>query len=145
MSCKLVHHRLPLLQEVTLFYVHAHRIIKSLRALHDLCLIQYGIQVIGNPADKASYINALLTFPVIACKQVSENKGLKSPIFSQVEALEATLEAMGTPTPEQSALLKVTMEAKKLEYPARYSQEKLFGLYRVKWHLDTALEILGML
>ncbi|MEH1932130.1 MAG: hypothetical protein V7L14_00010 [Nostoc sp.] len=34
---------------------------------------------------------------------------------------------------------------KKLEYPARYSQEKLFGLYRVKWHLDRALEILGML
>ncbi|QFS47759.1 hypothetical protein [Nostoc sphaeroides] len=52
---------------------------------------------------------------------------------------------MGTPTPEQSALLKVTMEGRKLEYPARYSQEKLFGLYRVKWHLDTALEILGML
>ncbi|MEH2279001.1 MAG: hypothetical protein V7K40_30525 [Nostoc sp.] len=43
---------------------------------------------------------------------MSENKGLKlkSPIFSQVQALEATLEAMGTPTPEQSALLKVTME-----------------------------------
>ena len=123
--------------------------VKSLRALRDLCLIQYGIQAIGNPADKASYINALLTFPVVACKQVSENKGLKSPIFSQVQALEATLEAtleaMGTPTPEQSALLKVTMEGRKLEYPARYSQEKLFGLYRVKWHLDTALEILGML
>ncbi|MBN3926744.1 hypothetical protein [Nostoc sp. NMS4] len=68
--------------------------VKSLRALRDLCLIQYGIQAIGNPADKASYINALLTFPVVACKQVSENKGLKSPIFSQVE----TLEAMGTPT-----------------------------------------------
>ncbi|MEH2169625.1 MAG: hypothetical protein V7K41_23790 [Nostoc sp.] len=83
---------------------------KSLRALRDLCLIQYGIQAIGNPADKASYINALLTFPVIACKQVSENKGLKSPMLSQVEALEATLEAMGIPTPEQSALLKVTME-----------------------------------
>ncbi|MDZ7966468.1 MAG: hypothetical protein RM368_16070 [Nostoc sp. DedSLP03] len=49
------------------------------------------------------------------------------------------------PTPEQSALLKVTMEGRKLAYPARYSQEKLFGLYRVKWHLDTALEILGML
>ncbi|MEH1924710.1 hypothetical protein [Nostoc sp.] len=31
-------------------------------------------------------------------------------MFSQVEALEATLEAMGTPTPEQSALLKVTMD-----------------------------------
>ncbi|RCJ32953.1 hypothetical protein A6769_26315 [Nostoc punctiforme NIES-2108] len=119
--------------------------VKSLRALRDLCLIQYGIQAIGNSADKASYINALLTFPVIACKQVSENKGLKSPMLSQVEALEATLEAMGTPTPEQSALLKVTMEGRKLEYPARYSQEKLFGLYRVKWHLDTALEILGML
>ncbi|MBN3946182.1 MAG: hypothetical protein HWQ38_06705 [Nostoc sp. NMS7] len=117
-----------------------------MRALRDLCLIQYGIQAIGNPADKASYINAaLLTFPVIACKQVSENKGLKSPMLSQVQALEATLETMGTPTPEQSALLKVTMEGKKLEYPARYSQEKLFGLYRVKWHLDTALEILGML
>ncbi|WP_414519487.1 hypothetical protein [Nostoc sp. PCC 9305] len=121
--------------------------VKSLRALRDLCLIQYGIQAIGNPADKASYINALLTFRVIACKQVSDNKGLKSPmlLLSQVEALEATLEAMGTPTPEQSALLKVTMEGRKLEYPARYSQEKLFGLYRVKWHLDTALEILGML
>ncbi|MDZ7991896.1 MAG: hypothetical protein RM022_004660 [Nostoc sp. EfeVER01] len=115
--------------------------VKSLRALRDLCLIQYGIQAIRNPADKASYINALLTFPVVACKQVAENKGLKSPIFSKVEALEA----MGTPTPEQSALLKVTMEGRKLEYPARYSQEKLFGLYRVKWYLDTALEILGIL
>ncbi|MEH1927123.1 hypothetical protein [Nostoc sp.] len=66
-------------------------------------------------------------------------------MLSQVQALEAILETMGTPTPEQSALLKVTMEGKKLEYPVRYSQEKLFGLYRVKWHLDTALEILGML
>ncbi|MEH2068190.1 MAG: hypothetical protein V7K47_08500 [Nostoc sp.] len=63
---------------------------------------------------------------------------------SQVETLEATLEAMGSPTPQQSALLKVTMEGRKLEYPARYSQKKLFELYRVKWHLDTALEILGM-
>ncbi|MEH2247962.1 hypothetical protein [Nostoc sp.] len=84
--------------------------VKSSRALCNLCLIQYGIQAIGNPADKASYINALLTFPVVACKQVLENKGFKSPMLSQVQALEATLEAMGTPTPEQPALLKVTME-----------------------------------
>lgn len=34
-------------------------------------------------------------------------------MLSQVEALEAILEAMGTPTPEQSALLKVTMEGRK--------------------------------
>ncbi|MGJ5630191.1 hypothetical protein [Nostoc sp. CALU 1950] len=69
--------------------------VKSLRALRDLCLIQYGIQAIGNPADKASYINALLTFPVVACKQVSENKGLKSPIFSQVESTRSSTRGYG--------------------------------------------------
>ncbi|MEH2239864.1 hypothetical protein [Nostoc sp.] len=92
--------------------------VKSLRALRDLCLIQYSIQAIGNPADKASYINALLTFPVIACKQVSENKGLKTPMLSQVQALEATLEAMGTPTPEQSALLRVIDGGKEARIPS---------------------------
>lgn len=28
--------------------------LKSLKALRDLCLIQYGIQPVGNSADKAS-------------------------------------------------------------------------------------------
>ncbi|MBW4689321.1 MAG: hypothetical protein KME40_30575 [Komarekiella atlantica HA4396-MV6] len=63
--------------------------LKSLKSLRDLCLTQYGIQPVGNPANKASFINALLTFPTIACKQVEDNKGLKSPTFAQVEALGA--------------------------------------------------------
>ncbi|MHC0066491.1 hypothetical protein ACWATR_26835 [Nostoc sp. UIC 10890] len=57
----------------------------------------------------------------------------------------ASVGIMNTVPCSECNLHSETMEGRKLEYPARYSQEKLFGLYRVKWHLDTALEILGML
>lgn len=119
--------------------------LKSLRELRELCLTQYGIQPVGNPVSKEAYIVALLTFSVIACKQVREHTGLRTPSFAHVQELGAILESMNTPTPEQSALIKATLEGRKLEYPNRYEQEKLFALYRVKWYLDEATQLLGML
>jgi len=57
--------------------------------------------------------------------------------------LSDCIDSMGTPTDEQSALIKMTMEGKTLNYPDRYSQEKLLALHKAKYHLELALGLLS--
>ena len=118
---------------------------KTLLELRDMCLAQYGLKPMGNLALKEAYINALLSFTAIACLQLREDAGFKTPTAAQVETLKAMIDQIGTPTIEQSALIKVTLEGRRAEYPLRYDQEKLFVLYRVKWYLDTITQLLEML
>jgi hypothetical protein len=51
---------------------------------------------------------------------------------------------MGEPTDQQAALIRATMQGKRLEYPHRYDQEALLNLHKAKMHLEVALDLLNM-
>lgn len=119
--------------------------LESLENLRELCITHYGLRPLGNPATKEAYINALLTFPAVACTQTIKNTGLRMPHIAHVQNLRALVEGMNRPSPEQSALVKATMEGFKLPYPARYTQERLHALTKVKWYLDEAIKLLELM
>jgi len=50
---------------------------------------------------------------------------------------------MNSPTDEQAALIKLTMEAKVMSYPDRYDQENLLNLHKAKMHLEMAIALLN--
>ncbi|ARV62735.1 hypothetical protein BZZ01_32495 [Nostocales cyanobacterium HT-58-2] len=117
---------------------------KSIKELRNLCLHVYELKPIGNTAYKDSYINALLVFPAIALRQIKAGTGYKRIRESHLDALGAIIEAIGSPTQEQKALLKVTMEGKTMEFPERYDQEALLNLHVAKWYLQQAMLRLTM-
>ncbi|BAY37219.1 hypothetical protein NIES2111_15560 [Nostoc sp. NIES-2111] len=108
-------------------------------------LLRYGLKVTGTGGQKAGYITTLMAFPALAIKQLEENRGLKRPTLSQLEQIGVILDEMGDLTPEQSALIRVSYEGKKLGYPDRHQQERLLNLYKVKNHLVEVIELLGMM
>jgi hypothetical protein len=103
---------------------------------------RYGLRPTGNPGYKTSYITTLMAFPVLAIHQLEEGKGLKSPSFGSLQEISTTLDEMGTPTPEQSALIRISFEGRRMEIPARYDQEKLIAIYKVKTHLEEVMNLL---
>lgn len=103
---------------------------------------RYGIQPIGKGGQKQSYISALLSFSSIAVQQVEQAKGLTAPTFSQFQELGRILDQMGELTREQQALLRLTLEGYRMEYPARYMQERLLAIYKAKNLLSELIEIL---
>lgn len=117
--------------------------IKTLNELRDLCR-KYGIKPTGNPGYKISYITCLMTFPELAIKQIREVRGLKRPSWKKFEAIGECLDEMGTPTDEQSALIKMTMEGIRMAYPSRFDQEMLLSIYKAKLHLEQAIDMLNL-
>jgi hypothetical protein len=117
--------------------------IKTLGELKGLCK-QYGLKPLGNPAYKTAWIDALLTFAAIALRQMKEGEGLTRMTFKGYQDLGQALDQMGQPTDQQAALIKATMQGKRLEYPHRYDQEALLNLHKAKMHLEQALDLLNM-
>ncbi len=64
--------------------------------------------------------------------------------FKGFQDLREALDQMGEPTDQQAALIRATMQGKRLEYPHRYDQEALLNLHKAKMHLEVALDLLNM-
>jgi hypothetical protein len=117
--------------------------IKTLGELRNLCR-RYGIKPIGRGITKADCVTPLLAFGKIAIRQMIEGRGLRKPSVELVEAINEAIEQMGEPTPEQSSVLKATLEGRRMSYPSRYEQEKLYALYRAKGLLEQVSSLLSL-
>jgi hypothetical protein len=80
----------------------------------------------------------------IALRQMRKGEGLQRITFKSYQDLGQVLDRMGEPTVQQAALIKATMQGKRLEYPQRYDQETLLNLHKAKMHLETVLDLLNM-
>ncbi|MBW4642542.1 MAG: hypothetical protein KME23_05965 [Goleter apudmare HA4340-LM2] len=109
--------------------------IKTVEELRNLCR-RYGVKPTGNAGYKISHITALMAFPRLALLQMKENRGLKAPSFG-------SFQEMGTPTNEQVALIRISLEGRRMSYPDRYEQEKLLSLYKAKLRLEEAIAFLN--
>ncbi|MEH1851993.1 MAG: hypothetical protein V7L11_09965 [Nostoc sp.] len=116
--------------------------IKTINELRDLCR-RYGIKPTGNAGYKVSYVTSLIAFPAIALSQLEKGMGLRRLSFEAYQNLGAALDEMNSPTDEQAALIKLTMEGKRYKAPQRWEQEKLLNLYKAKLKLEEVLELLG--
>lgn len=105
---------------------------------------RYGLKPTGKAGYKDSYITTLMAFPVLAIQQLEDGRGLKRPSFASFEAMGKALDEMNTPTPEQSALIRVSFEGRRMEIPQRYDQERLINIYKAKCHVEEAINLLGM-
>jgi hypothetical protein len=112
--------------------------------LRALCQ-RYGIKPTGVGSTKAAYITSLMAFAVIALRQMDAGKGLKLPSFGNVQSIGQALDEMNSPTDEQVALIRVSFEGRRMEYPQRYDQEKLLALYRAKLLLEEVINLLSPL
>ncbi|MCC5625338.1 hypothetical protein [Nostoc sp. CHAB 5715] len=116
--------------------------IKTIAELRDLCR-RYGIKPTGNAGYKTSWITSLMAFPAIALTQMEEGKGLRRLSFEAYQNIAVALDQMNSPTDEQAALIKLTMEGKRYQAPQRWEQEKLLNLYKAKLKLEEVMELLG--
>lgn len=116
--------------------------IKTLKELRDLCH-RYGIRPTGNPGYKVSYITSLMAFTVLALHQMAEGRGLKAPSFKSFQHIAAAVHEMSSPTNEQIALIRITLEGKRVSYPDRYEQQKLLNLHKAKMMLEQAVTLLS--
>ncbi|MEH2329714.1 hypothetical protein [Nostoc sp.] len=116
--------------------------IKTIRELRDLCR-RYGIKPTGNPGYKVSYITSLMVFPQLALHQMQEGKGLKPPTFTTFQYIGAAIDEMSSPTDEQIALIRLTLEGRKMAYPDRFEQEKLLNLHKAKMLVEQAFAMLS--
>ena len=117
--------------------------IKTLGELRNLCR-RYGIKPIGRGITKGDCVTPLVTFGEIAIRQMTEGRGLKKPRLELIEAINEAIEKMGEPTTEQSAVLKATLEGRRMTYPQRYDQERLYALYRAKGLLEQVSSLLSV-
>ncbi|MEH2055325.1 MAG: hypothetical protein V7K97_18510 [Nostoc sp.] len=116
--------------------------IKTIAELRDLCR-RYGIKPTGNAGYKVSYVTSLMAFPSIALHQLQEGKGLRKLTFEAFQNIGVALDQMNSPTDEQAALIKLTMEGKRFSSPDRWEQEKLINLYKAKQKLEEVVSLLG--
>ncbi|MEH2354658.1 hypothetical protein [Nostoc sp.] len=116
--------------------------IKTIQDLRDLCR-RYGIKPTGNAGYKNSYIVSLLAFPAIALNQMQEGRGLRRLSFEAFQNIGAALDQMNSPTDEQAALIKITMEGRRFHSPLSWEQQKLFNLYIAKQKLEEVMYLLG--
>ncbi|MBW4643302.1 MAG: hypothetical protein KME23_09975 [Goleter apudmare HA4340-LM2] len=115
--------------------------IKTIAKLRILCQ-RYGIKSTGNSGYKVSYITSLMAFPQLALQQMNEGRGLKIPSFSSIQSLTVAIDEMGQPTNEQIALIRISLEGRRVNYPHRFQQEQLLNTYMAKIRLEDALGIL---
>ncbi|MDZ7958917.1 MAG: hypothetical protein RMY34_13715 [Aulosira sp. DedQUE10] len=106
---------------------------------------RYGIKPTGSTADKTAYLTSLMAFPTIALSQMQQGRGLMMPSFANLQNLEVALDEINSPTDEQVALIRISFEGRRMEYPARYDQEKLLAIYRAKLLLEEAITLLSAL
>jgi hypothetical protein len=94
--------------------------IKTINELRDLCR-RYGIKPTGNAGYKTSYITitSLIAFPAIALHQLQKSIGLRRLSFEGFQNIGAALDQMNSPTDEQAALIKLTLEGKRFSSPDR--------------------------
>jgi len=111
----------------------------------NLLVKRYGLKPTGTGGQKASYITTLMAFPALALQQLEDGKGLKPPTFFGLETMGQILDVMATPTCEQSALLRLSFEGRRMDYPNRYQQERLLALYKAKNHLTEVIDLLRMM
>ncbi|MDF5710164.1 MAG: hypothetical protein PUP90_21470 [Nostoc sp. S4] len=116
--------------------------IKTVPELQDLCR-RYGIRLTGSAAYKSSYITSLLSFPIIAISQMEEAKGLKSPTLAYIQVIGSAVDEMNSPTTEQAALIRISLEGRRMAYPDRYHQERLLAWHIAKMRLEQAIALLG--
>ncbi|MEA5507103.1 hypothetical protein VB735_29220 [Halotia wernerae UHCC 0503] len=111
----------------------------TVQQLRILCN-RYGLRPTGNSGYKDSYITSLMAFSVLALKQLEDNKGMRLPSFGSLPALNE----MNTPTDEQIALIRISMEGRRMNYPDRYryDQEKLLAIYKAKLALEQVINLL---
>ncbi|MBE9053067.1 hypothetical protein IQ243_22110 [Nostocales cyanobacterium LEGE 11386] len=105
---------------------------------------RYGLRPTGNPGYKTSYITTLMAFPYLALQQLEDGKGLRLLSFGSLQAMSTALDEMNTPTDEQIALIRISLEGRRMSIPDKYNQEKLLSIYRAKLALEQALDFLGM-
>ncbi|WP_445626331.1 hypothetical protein [Nostoc sp. DSM 114167] len=98
--------------------------IKTIPELRDLCR-RYGVKPTGSAAYKVSYLTSLMAFPQLALGQLREGRGLKSPGLSAIQFFKGVIDEMNSPTDEQAALIKITLEGRRMAYPDRFDQENL--------------------
>ncbi|MDZ7959196.1 MAG: hypothetical protein RMY34_15170 [Aulosira sp. DedQUE10] len=106
---------------------------------------RYGVRPTSTGATKASYITSLMAFPAIALNQMEWGRGLKMLSFGNLQNLGVALDEMNSPTDEQVALIRVSFEGRRMEYPQRYGQEKLLAIYRAKLLLEEVITLLSPL
>ncbi|MFN6570214.1 hypothetical protein [Dendronalium sp. ChiSLP03b] len=116
--------------------------IKTIQELRDLCR-RYGIKPTGNAGYKTSFITSLMAFPYLALQQMKEHRGLKPLGFANFQSFASGLDEIGIPTDEQSALIRITMEGRKMSYPERYEQSQLMNLYKAKLLLEQVIDLLN--
>ncbi|BAZ48679.1 hypothetical protein NIES4103_12880 [Nostoc sp. NIES-4103] len=114
----------------------------TLQELKALCL-RYSIKPTGNAGYKNSYITSLMAFPGLALHQIRQGRGIKSPSFGSIQSIGEALDEMSEPTTEQIALIRISQEGKRMEYPDRYDQERLYTLYKVKLLLSEVVNLLS--
>ncbi|AFY33555.1 hypothetical protein [Calothrix sp. PCC 7507] len=123
-------------------FTRAELEIKAIAQLRDLCRL-YGVKPTGNAGYKTSYIVTLMAFPQIAIQQLRQGKGLKYPNFNQIQVIGSAIDQMSSPTDEQAALIRITLEGRKMNYPDRYDQENLLNLHKAKMSLEQAIGFLN--
>ncbi|MFN6476615.1 hypothetical protein [Nostoc sp. DedQUE07] len=116
--------------------------IKTVPELQDLCR-RYGIRPTGSAAYKPSYITSLIAFPILAIQQMEVGRGLKSPSLASIQVFSSAIDEMGTPTNEQIALIRITLEGRRMSYPDRFEQERLLNLHLAKMRLEQVIALVS--
>ncbi|MBH8563871.1 hypothetical protein I8748_17040 [Nostoc sp. CENA67] len=114
----------------------------TLQELRALCQ-RYGLPPTSNAGYKVSYITTLMAFPILALQQFQDGRGIKRPSFESLQNIGIALDEMNSLTDEQIAFVRISLEGRRMEYPQRYEQEKLYNLYKVKLLLGEAVNLLG--
>jgi len=115
----------------------------TVQQLKVLCQ-RYGLRPLASGAYKDNYIGILMAFPALAIQQIQDGQGLMLPTFEMLQHLGTTLDQMGMPTDHQAALIRVSLEGRRMSVPQRWEQEKLLNRYYAKGHIEQAINLLGM-
>lgn len=55
----------------------------------------------------------------------------------------AAIDEMNSPTAEQAALIRITLEGRRMSYPDRYEQERLLAWYMAKMRFEQVIGLLS--
>ncbi|MBH8573192.1 hypothetical protein I8752_09215 [Nostocaceae cyanobacterium CENA369] len=116
--------------------------IKTIQELSQLCQ-RYGVKPTGNRGYKTSYITTLMAFPILALQQFHEGRGLRQLSFQSFQNINKAIDEMETPTDEQIALIRISLEGKRMAIPDRYEQEKFLNLYGAEVALEKVIGLLN--
>ena len=114
----------------------------TLQELKALCL-RYSIKPTGNAGYRVSYITSLMAFPAIALSQFKQGKGIKFLSFGSIQSIGEALDEINSLTEEQMALIRISLEGRKMSYPERYEQQRLYTLYKIKLLLSEVINLLN--